>query len=255
MPQITPDTYAIFASQAYKDIGTALPKALEKAGWREIAVDPESFAHGYYGRAFFHEASQHMVLAHRGTEITSIRDLFNGAHIMLGYEAPQAQQAREFRSDAITALKKQAGCTLDKLSITDTGHSLGGYNALHSVASANTPDITSSHVAAVVFDPPTTQLPELQASITTYLASPNSINQAGGGKHQGVVRPIDALRQSKNQPVITHSMDAITQALVELKDTLSTDVRVAGVNADAPEVYCPLPVHNASKTTQNLVLS
>ena len=252
----TPHVLAQFASKAYTDYikretdtqyetRLALP-----GGWKLLTTAyNDSRSNGYFGAAYWHAEHQQVVIAHRGTDATSIGDLWTDLKgITLKHYVSQMDSASTFAHKVVEVLQevKRENGTIFQLFFT--GHSLGGWLSQITtfttkylkiegntfLKSDNT--LQSFHPHTVVFDSPggKDMLLEMRDNldvrldgrsidlkhldITSYLSAPNRINTCNA--HVGTVYRIftdlSGMKSvSKHTPLYnlaTHSMDKILEA-------------------------------------------
>jgi hypothetical protein len=157
---------AFFSDISYSDNNPNfnLDQSYKNAGWTKI-TDSDKLglsSDGYYGTCYVKVANgtvTDVVIAHRGTEPKKLSDLVSDGQIVTNGLIPnnQVDNAKDFVNKLKIEFQSQYGIDAEFDSITtQTGHSLGGYLAIHA---ANQQSIDSgSNIKAITFDNPKTGL-------------------------------------------------------------------------------------------------
>jgi len=128
----TPYIFAKFAQKASEQI-----KKYEKdlpTGWKFLTTAANE-NNGYFGVAYWHLKSQQVVIAHRGTEISSINDIITDIirtdlkGIVFNKYVKQMNSASTFTYRIINLLNKLDKEFRTNFQLFFTGHSLGGWLA------------------------------------------------------------------------------------------------------------------------------
>jgi hypothetical protein len=249
----TPETFALFAWKVYEN----LERGKLPDGWKLLTTATnKDLANGYVGAAFIHPENHHVVVAHRGTEVTNIGSVVTDlAGIVLNFNSGQLESACTFLEKVANSMK-----TVEKelegdvhFELFITGHSLGAWLSQVTAFSNSFLNRLDDkfkrieqeteepyHAQAVVFDSPG-GLPMLlrlktkfetvdnpihldSLSITSYLSAPNQVNTCN--EHFGRVfrvfvetSKMNFLHRNIGYTLITHSIENIVKALDSEKDT------------------------------------
>jgi len=219
----TPYMLAHFASKAYEDFKTGKTDAQYETrlalpdGWKLLTTaSNNSKTNGYFGAAYWHPEHQQVVIAHRGTDPTSLGDLWTDAvGVFLKQHVPKIGSASTFAHKVVEVLREVNQKNGVSFQLFFTGHSLGGWLAQITtfttkylkteghifLKSDNVPQ--SFHPHTVVFESPGCKgmLSEMRGTfdvrldgrsidlehldITSYLSAPNRINSCNA--HLGTV--------------------------------------------------------------------
>ena len=222
-PFPTPHMLAHFASKAYTDYkkretDDQYETRLELPdGWKLLTTACNtSKANGYFGAAYWHPEHQQVVIAHRGTDPTSLGALWTDvAGVVFKHHVPQMGSASTFAHKVVEVLREVSRMKRLNFQLFFTGHSLGGWLAQVTTFTTeylkregkfflrSNDDYYCYHPHTVVFDSPgckdmlsemtdkldvlydgrTIDLEDLD--ITSYLSAPNRINTCN--KHVGTV--------------------------------------------------------------------
>ncbi len=227
-----PNNYVLaqFALRAYEKDCVKLIEGLPNASGWELLVTASSAAsiNNYYGVAYWNPKQQQVVIAHKGTIITSFSDLLadiNG--ILLNRHTSQINSATTFAEIIRSILHELNSDHNISLQLSFTGHSLGGWLAQittftvrylkkteadkdNSIRFLKSKEPESCyHAHTVVFDSPGCKKMLLKMEskfdvrlsghsislngldITSYLSAPNLINACN--EHVGIVNRIFVL--------------------------------------------------------------
>jgi len=252
----TPYVLAQFASKAYEDYKRRETDAdYEKRlilpeGWKLLTTASNTkMNNGYFGAAYWHPEYQQVVIAHRGTKLSSLGALWADIKgVLFKHYVKQMDSATTFAYKVVEALQKINREKGVHFQVFFTGHSLGGWLAQittyateylkrgedkHFLKNDKAPQ--SYHPHTVVFDSPgcKAMLSEMidtfdvrqnggdsvlqNLDITSYLSAPNRINTCNS--HVGAVYRIyidssDMGWWAKHTAVYnaaTHSMNKILE--------------------------------------------
>jgi len=250
----TPYVLAQFASKAYEDYKRRETDAdYEKRlilpdGWKLLTTASNTkMNNGYFGAAYWHPEYQQVVIAHRGTKLSSLGALWTDIKgVMFKHYVEQMDSATTFAYKVVEALQEINREKGVHFQVFFTGHSLGGWLAQittyateylkrgedkHFLKNDKAPQ--SYHPHTVVFESPgcKTMLLEMidtfelrqnggdsvlqNLDITSYLSAPNRINTCNS--HVGTVYRIYIdtsdmgwfAKHTSVYDVKTHSMDKI----------------------------------------------
>jgi len=182
-----------FSSASYIDNAEDfnLDQSYKDAGWTKL-TDSDKLGlntDGYYATSYVKIVNgtvTDIVIAHRGTE--SLPDLVVDGQIVTDGLIPndQVDNAKNFTDLLRDEYYAKYGDKVNFDSITtQTGHSLGGYLAIHAADYQTTG--SGESIKAITFDNPKTGLISTDADIETYLNPPNWVNATGNGEHLGDV--------------------------------------------------------------------
>lgn len=159
----------------------ALAKDLASKGWKLAKVKKVKKS-GYVGMAFIHEKQGTIVLAHKGTKITSTKDLENCVEVAGSGIPTQYQDAEEFA--------QEIAATYPKCTLSHGGHSLGAvlaellaYDRKEVAVTAESPGILSM-ISKEYFEQGGASVP-----IVSYLSTPNIVNTCNA--HIGTLRAVN----------------------------------------------------------------
>jgi len=218
----TPHVFAQFASKTYTgykkqetdaqyETRLALPD-----GWKLLTTASHSSkTNGYFGAAYWHPENQQVVIAHRGTKLTSLGALWTDiVGVVFKHFAPQMCSASTFAHKVVEVLQEVNRMKGICFQLFFTGHSLGGWLAQVTTFTTEYLEIEGKlfqgrnkdnecyHPHTVVFESPGCKdmLSEMRdkfyerldgrsilehLDITSYLSAPNRINTCN--KHLGTV--------------------------------------------------------------------
>lgn len=113
--------YARLSNEVYESNGGAPGN-----GWQVLLRSSDASIgadSGYFGVAYYHEATGELVIAHRGTEPNTWNDWRTNAELIVGQIPAQFQDAEQFYE----YVHEQAANDERQINqTTQTGHSLGG---------------------------------------------------------------------------------------------------------------------------------
>jgi hypothetical protein len=130
-PYPTPHVLAQFASLAYNDHVPEHPNPLP--GWKLLTKASNcGIKNGYFGIAYWHPEHQQVVIAHRGTQIESLRALVQDVYtdvqgVLRKNYVPQMSSASTFANKVVAVLQEIYQKNNVDLQLFFTGHSLGGW--------------------------------------------------------------------------------------------------------------------------------
>ncbi len=245
---ITASEAAELSSIAYNNVGTGIPTGWDATIWKEVQIpgpDQDTiYTGGYYGRIFVKlnaagDEIVDVVIAHRGTD--NVNDwVTNNLPLAAGYQAPQITNANDFTAAAkIAVAAYETDNFLNPINIdsatTHTGHSLGGYLAIHAANDQGT------GIDAITFDNPKTgiTIADNTANVTTYLNAPNIVNTAGDGEHLGTVYELDRNISTgvDHEASFTNMLKGVFFGALQIPAGLtSTALSLIGQN-EAPSVF------------------
>jgi hypothetical protein len=251
----TPETLSVFADKAYNDYEVLKDSKLPE-GWKLLTTATNNeMSNGYAGAAFIHSENHHVVVAHRGTQVSNVGALAADlGGIVFNSYAGQLESACTFLDKVVKAMqiieKEYEGDVHFELFIT--GHSLGAW--LSQVTAFSNKFLKRDkdkfvrimvlgeqryHAQAVVFDSPG-GLPMLlrmktkfetvknpidleNLSITSYLSAPNQVNTCN--EHFGKVfrvfidtSKMSTLDRNIKYTLTTHSIVNIVKAFEAKND-------------------------------------
>jgi len=122
---------AQFANKAYADNQHAKPQA--PAGWK-LLTTATNCRNGYFGTAYWHAEHQQVVIAHRGTDTTSLiaflKDLYSDIKgVVRNKYVDQMNSASTFANNVVAVLQEIQQEKNASFEVFFTGHSLGGWLA------------------------------------------------------------------------------------------------------------------------------
>jgi ankyrin repeat protein len=131
----TPYVLAQFASTAYekKKRGETNADYEERLklpnGWK-LLTTASNTKNGYFGAAYWHPDNQHVVIAHKGTNISSIKDIWTDVQGVINNNfVSQMNSAVTFAWKTVEVLHKVTRKNHVHFQLFFTGHSLGGWLA------------------------------------------------------------------------------------------------------------------------------
>ncbi|EKD39668.1 MAG: hypothetical protein ACD_75C00331G0011 [uncultured bacterium] len=188
-------------------------QVMEKQGWQHIGRsdklldDPvlrkDAAANGFSADAF-RSPSGEIVIANRGTEPTSIKDLWADFQLAFGIEPGQADSARAF-VDAVKAELQIRGEEVSAIHMT--GHSLGDYLAQTGVKYVNKEYEGQIHATGFGLNGPGIGEADTSSTDFVHLQLDSDLVHHAGGDHLGVDFTIDSITP-KYSPLTAHSSDS-----------------------------------------------
>ncbi len=192
---VSPYEYALMSVHVYRKLKD---NAVLPAGWKvgqrkfsggwEIALDSQVNSGNYFGSAYINPSRKALVIAHRGTDFTSISDLYNDLKIWEAQVLLQLEDAYDFCravNNFVIENAKTYG-NINDYEISDTGHSKGAEIADLSATLWQRVAVSFESPGIVkVLEKNPQRFPNRAMSITNYNAAPNVIDTVNG--------PIDKL--------------------------------------------------------------
>lgn len=221
-----------------KQLGHELPPNPQNI-WEIVQVEDDTDGTGYCSNLYVNKNMQQAVLSFQGTQVESIVKILDNKDLKEDLASILANKITKQQALAYKATKNAVNYAKGKgLSLSFTGHSLGGYLAELGVAFCYLDaELDYREVKAVVFDSPgsgekinllksnSTEFDIQKLPIVTYLSAPNIVNSCNG--HPGeicIVHPelklkdwaIKYIEAVKSWPLVGKNMVSIAKCLLSL---------------------------------------
>jgi len=229
-PYPTPHLMAQFANMAYRDCTHEDPEPPD--GWKLLTTAYHfGINNGYFGTAYWHPEHQHVVIAHRGTDINNVGALvtdFKG--VLFNNYVEQMSSASTFANKVVAVLQEIEQEKKVSFEVFFTGHSLGGWLAQITTFTTEYLEVRDSHEVqegwlAQVIDFITIHFKDKSGTFLNKLKTEQEEPPASS-----TVQDTHSIRQSYHPHTVVFDSPGCKDMLSQMADKL--DVRLHGRSID-----------------------